>query len=378
MEIPCAAGLMMGLQPAPPPPPPPLPSYYDHCIPLDDVESITKRVHDDGFVCVSLQQQQQDNDNNDDDNVFTAAAAANTMIMDDSSTKFSIQQWSAWSQQHINDTFSMLYENGHVDFPMAQRETRTGTATATATATASHDNNDDHNNNGTAVVEYAMKQGIKHGFREIVMRSPGRYELSLLHCNNNNNNNNNNTHPPLQDIQNMLSPVICSILNAQTLSDLRLLHVSIVVASPLALEQKWHVDGGHVDLQHHLPCHCINIFIPLVDIHSENGPTELRPASHFLTRNLTPMLLAAKAKKTLRAPIVPTPLHAGKDVLIFDYRILHRGKANRSYHDRPILVLTYAKSWFKDALNFPTNSLYVANNNNNDDDDDDDHNNAAI
>ena len=41
-----------------------------------------------------------------------------------------------------------------------------------------------------------------------------------------------------------------------------------------------------------------------------------------------------------------------RDVLIFDYRILHRGRANVSVNERPILVLAYAKSWFKDILNF--------------------------
>eukprot|EP01034_Spumella_vulgaris_P021942 gene21942-28022_t len=42
----------------------------------------------------------------------------------------------------------------------------------------------------------------------------------------------------------------------------------------------------------------------------------------------------------------------------FDYRVLHRGTANRSENIRPILVFTFAKPWYKDLLNFPHRSLF--------------------
>jgi hypothetical protein len=90
-----------------------------------------------------------------------------------------------------------------------------------------------------------------------------------------------------------------------------------------------------------------------------------------------PLLLAAKAKKTLRAPVAPLVL-AG-DALIFDYRVLHRGKANASlWTNRPILVLTYSQPWFRDLLNFPKRSIFHADTNHDnhhqtkDDDDDED------
>lgn len=88
------------------------------------------------------------------------------------------------------------------------------------------------------------------------------------------------------------------------------------------------------------------------------------------------------------------------EALLFDYRILHRGGANRSHvvgeddsgvggggeedcegegcgdgmkkeanggkrrdechggKDRPILVMTFAKSWFVDVCNFPKRSIF--------------------
>jgi ectoine hydroxylase-related dioxygenase (phytanoyl-CoA dioxygenase family) len=86
------------------------------------------------------------------------------------------------------------------------------------------------------------------------------------------------------------------------------------------------------------------------------GPTEFRPGTHYHTRNLTPLMLAAKARKTLRAPTAPLPRIG--DALVFDYRVLHRGKANASDKNRTFLVLTIAKPWFKDVLNFPRRSLH--------------------
>jgi hypothetical protein len=58
------------------------------------------------------------------------------------------------------------------------------------------------------------------------------------------------------------------------------------------------------------------------------GPTEFRPGSHVYTRDLTRMMLLAKIKKRLRKTVVPE-LKCG-EALLFDYRILHRGRANLS------------------------------------------------
>ena len=131
------------------------------------------------------------------------------------------------------------------------------------------------------------------------------------------------------------------------------------------------------------------------------GPTELRPGSHVYTRDLTRLMLLAKVKKRLREPVVPEL--KGGDALMFDYRVLHRGRANLSDRvglnvsdcddgehdvqvdqeeevsqddgggdsgtntstrnkchgrDRPVLVLTFARRWFVDVCNFPKRSIF--------------------
>lgn len=239
-----------------------------------------------------------------------------------------LEPWQRFSDQHFQETFQALYENRHISFPNYQRQNHHGSTGENAC--------------------YTMGQGIKQGFREIVMRSPGRFELSLTHLND-------QKRPSLQEIERILSSIVPNLLGAAGWDECKVCSLSLVTSTPGAPDQTWHADGGHVDLQHHVPCHCLNVFIPLEDVTEELGPTEFRPGSHFHTRNLVPLLLAAKARRTLRPPVTPIP-HRG-DAVIFDYRVLHRGRANSSARNRAVLVITVAQPWFKDVLNFPTRSL---------------------
>jgi ectoine hydroxylase-related dioxygenase (phytanoyl-CoA dioxygenase family) len=66
-------------------------------------------------------------------------------------------------------------------------------------------------------------------------------------------------------------------------------------------------------------------------------------------------MLASKCRGTLRVPVWP-PLQQG-DAVCFDYRILHRGRANTTDQNRLVLVLTFCEPWFTDVLNFPKRSM---------------------
>jgi hypothetical protein len=228
-----------------------------------------------------------------------------------------------FSQDRFHQVFERLYQNGHTLFPTHYRL-----------------------NDNTGETEYALGLGVKHGFREIVMRSPGRYEISLLYS----------TAPDcLESLKQILSPVVFALLEAKDWNDVSICNLSLVISTPGSPEQSCHADGPHSNLQKHLPCHVMNIFVPLHDLTLAMGPTELRPGTHYHTRNLAPMMLAAACRKTLRRAVAP--ILATGDVLIFDYRVLHRGGANKTMQNRSFLVLTVAKPWFKDILNFPKRSL---------------------
>ena len=243
-----------------------------------------------------------------------------------------VKEWGTYSESIVRKIFEKLHKNGHSKFPLPYRLSQNGESKV-------------------CQKEYALGLGVKHGFKEIVMRSPGRYEISLRPssiCLG-------EKIPPLDNLLNGPLSFIPSFLDASSWSEVQICHISLVISYPGSDDQGWHADGGHVNIQKHLPCHCFNIFIPLSDVTKEMGPTEIRPGTHYHTRNLAPMMLAARARKTLRSPQMP-PLAVG-DILAFDYRILHRGRANTSEKDRSILVLTVAKKWFKDVLNFPSRSL---------------------
>jgi len=98
--------------------------------------------------------------------------------------------------------------------------------------------------------------------------------------------------------------------------------------------------GGHLFPQEgiQLPPHCINIFIPLVDLSVENGPTEFSPGTHFINR-----FDEDKIK-------FPMCANAG-DAVLFDYRVKHRGMANLSPNDRLVLYMNYARPFYRDAVN---------------------------
>lgn len=204
--------------------------------------------------------------------------------------------------------------------------------------------------------DYALKLGAKHGFREIVMRSPGRYELAIL-------SNDPRRASILDTIQQSL-PFVPDLLRPDnateplTWDQVTIQGMSLIVSTTGATDQAWHSDGGHMSLSQHLPCHCLNIFIPLTDLRPELGPTELRPHSHTYTRDLAKLMLLAKARKTLRPPVAPCLQKS--DCLLFDYRLLHRGLAHTtsSQEQRCLLNLTVSLSWFKDVVNFPKRSMY--------------------
>ncbi len=103
--------------------------------------------------------------------------------------------------------------------------------------------------------------------------------------------------------------------------------------------QKWHGDGGHLFDHTHLPPHCINVFYPLVNLTKFNGPTEVMSGTHRLGKLNDPS-----------APKFGLQCNQG-DVLLFDYRLKHRGGANFTNEPRPILYLAYAKPFFRDAGN---------------------------
>jgi hypothetical protein len=135
-------------------------------------------------------------------------------------------------------------------------------------------------------------------------------------------------------------PVIRQILG----NDATLVHKGSFLSLPGSDAQVYHQDGPHLTTKYQRPCHAVNVFIPLVDLHDKNGPTEFCVGTHIL------------GYEYYAKELVYTPTVKAGTPIIFDYRLGHRGLGNSSDIPRPIVYLTYtsASKEFRDQINFST------------------------
>eukprot|EP00232_Nephroselmis_pyriformis_P022405 CAMPEP_0182871392 /NCGR_PEP_ID=MMETSP0034_2-20130328/11098_1 /TAXON_ID=156128 /ORGANISM="Nephroselmis pyriformis, Strain CCMP717" /LENGTH=345 /DNA_ID=CAMNT_0025003943 /DNA_START=366 /DNA_END=1400 /DNA_ORIENTATION=- len=166
------------------------------------------------------------------------------------------------------------------------------------------------------------------GFYEVKLRGGGRYDLQVPALET-------GAFKFLHSPDAPWMPVVRSILG----DNARRIHQGAFISLPGSSVQDWHSDGVHQNLSSHAKPHALNVFIPLVDLGSDNGPTEFVPASHLLGEyncDATSLILRMKAG----------------ECVIFDYRLKHRGLGNTSTLPRALVYLTYAVPGFMDAENF--------------------------
>ncbi|GLE07777.1 hypothetical protein PINS_up018443 [Pythium insidiosum] len=82
----------------------------------------------------------------------------------------------------------------------------------------------------------------------------------------------------------------------------------------------------------------LNVFVPLVDLTPDVGGTEMKKASQFHDNGRRGAAFADYAHLESVTPMVT----AGTPVLM-DYRVWHRGLANRSECARPLLYFKYSR-----------------------------------
>ena len=206
------------------------------------------------------------------------------------------------------------------------------------------------------------------GFRflEACQRGPGRLDMRHHRLD----------EPPFAESgrDNTWMPLVTQVLG----DDSRLLWRGVVVTEPGTPGQLFHADGAPLPpdkwpgaqpgtLADSLPAHCLTVFVPLVTLTSENGPTTFLPGTHRTADTTAAEFASARASAastgqicedaaliSSRIGVSPVSMDvAAGDAIIFDYRVFHAGAANRSMARRPILYFVYARSWFTDEQNFP-------------------------
>jgi hypothetical protein len=132
-------------------------------------------------------------------------------------------------------------------------------------------------------------------------------------------------------------PVVQTLLGDHAI----LIHKGCFLSLPGSETQVYHQDGVHLDNKHQKPSHAVNVFIPLVHMTRQRGPTEFCIGTHML------------GYEGFQREMLDTPCGPAGLPIIFDYRLGHRGLANTSNEPRPILYLTYARhKSFRDKINF--------------------------
>ncbi|KAH8053705.1 cysteine desulfurase [Aureococcus anophagefferens] len=163
--------------------------------------------------------------------------------------------------------------------------------------------------------------GSARSFEEVVLRSPGRYDVP---------------------------------------------HDFAALEKHGALDREWHADSLH-ESEAERPAQLLNVLVALDDIAVPMGPTELLPGSHQRTNHRAearrhrprfdeaivyqhashgPALLGMDEGAVFRAVV---PRGGG---VIFDDRILHRGGANASADDRWVGYLSYLRRGFSADTHF--------------------------
>jgi len=180
----------------------------------------------------------------------------------------------------------------------------------------------------------ALYSELQDGFDVLRERGRGRYDMELPVFDN-------PKFSFLTDLQQAAwMPIVREVLG----EDVILIHKGAFLSMPGAETQEYHQDGPHISTHSQRPCHAVNVFIPLVDLHKRNGPTEFCLGTHILGHE-------GYVKDRVFAPCVP----AGTPVM-FDYRLGHLGKSNASSACRPIVYCTYAAAAngkeFRDSVNF--------------------------
>lgn len=181
-----------------------------------------------------------------------------------------------------------------------------------------------------------LTRELQDGFNLLRERGAGRYDMELPVFDK----------PKFRFLTDMKKSPWMPVVRAILGNDVVLIHKGMFLSMPGSAKQVYHQDGIHLTQQYQKPCHAINVFIPLIDMTLDHGPTEFCLGSHIL------------GQENFQEEFLYTPTVSAGTPVIFDYRVGHRGLANNSPECRPIVYCSYARvsdagnAAFRDSINF--------------------------
>ncbi|MFT5140632.1 MAG: ectoine hydroxylase-related dioxygenase (phytanoyl-CoA dioxygenase family) [Lysobacterales bacterium] len=160
---------------------------------------------------------------------------------------------------------------------------------------------------------------------------------------------------PFNDPGLYASQRLLPILNGLLGTDCAIQSFGAVCAYPGAEMQHYHkdhpalfTDAGGINA--FLPPYALHVVIPLIDLNEQCGTTAVWPGSHRKKIKREMAKPGISEADMLKGATLPYPKMG--DCFLMDFRLGHRGTANRSNHARTILYLVYSRVWFQDHTNF--------------------------
>jgi hypothetical protein len=193
--------------------------------------------------------------------------------------------------------------------------------------------------------------GSRAGYKEIVQRSPGRWDIPI-----------SPEKFGIEERQTNWWPLISAVLG----DDAEHSFSGVVFSDPDSPAQCWHIDSPHLSPAHR-PAHALNVMLALHDIPMNMGPTEYARGSHVLTNHLCnpslqPEKLTYQDTGTCPEWLVKDTEHevpesfatelAAGFCQVFDDRLLHRGLANLSKKVRYVAYFSYRQKGYSSNTHF--------------------------
>lgn len=162
---------------------------------------------------------------------------------------------------------------------------------------------------------------------------------------------------PFLDPRLYASPALLKLMDALLGTQYCIGSLETVISLPGSSEQHQHVDGPirfdravggrkrayRGDLSD-LPPFAITLCVPLCDVDEENGPTAIWLGSHRAALRARP----PGGREVARD--YPLALMTGRlgRAFLFDFRVFHGGMPNWSREPRPLLMLVFTRTWYRD------------------------------
>ena len=165
--------------------------------------------------------------------------------------------------------------------------------------------------------------------------------------------------PPFMNPDLYASPLILPIVRALLGQDCIIQSFGVVCAYPGSEMQHLHRDHTNLfeeagGLNAFFPPYALHVVVPLVDLDEETGTTAMWEGSHRVKSRAEEQKYSMEEMDQLKGAALPWPKMG--DCYFMDFRLRHRGTANRSDKPRPILYLVYSRRWFQDRKNFEMQS----------------------